>query len=211
MRAKHRPSQVELGFPAVVKTAEPGAHKTEHGGVALDLATPGMRRLAAERNRRAAHRATDDRGWRRATRRFRPGSRFWATLAAFGPGGVQAEFHRRGAPPACPGRRHRRPSSSLEARPAASSQASEGHLAADADALVDLVARLARLGEDHAEVAELDLNPYPRAGDRLRGGRCARPDLLAHLPGHPEDLVAARSSAAFPQGVQRYRLRRNGH
>ncbi len=28
----------ELGFPAVVKTAAPGAHKTETGGVALDLA-----------------------------------------------------------------------------------------------------------------------------------------------------------------------------
>ena len=28
---------VELGFPAVVKTAEAGAHKTESGGVALDL------------------------------------------------------------------------------------------------------------------------------------------------------------------------------
>ena len=28
----------EVGFPVVVKTAEPGAHKTETGGVALDLA-----------------------------------------------------------------------------------------------------------------------------------------------------------------------------
>ena len=28
----------ELGFPAVVKTAAPGAHKTETGGIALDLA-----------------------------------------------------------------------------------------------------------------------------------------------------------------------------
>ena len=34
-----------------------------------------------------------------------------------------------------------------------------GRPAADADALVDLVGRLARLGEDHPEVAELDLNP----------------------------------------------------
>ena len=39
----------ELGFPAVVKTAEPGAHKTEQGGVALDLATPEEVRAAAER------------------------------------------------------------------------------------------------------------------------------------------------------------------
>jgi hypothetical protein len=34
-----------------------------------------------------------------------------------------------------------------------------GRPAADADALVDLLGRLSRLGEDLPEVAELDLNP----------------------------------------------------
>ena len=33
----------ELGFPAVVKTAVPGAHKTDSGGIALDLARRGRR------------------------------------------------------------------------------------------------------------------------------------------------------------------------
>ena len=39
----------ELGYPVVLKTAEAGAHKTEQGGVALDLTDPAEVRLAAER------------------------------------------------------------------------------------------------------------------------------------------------------------------
>ena len=39
----------ELGFPAVVKSAEPGAHKTETGGVALNLADAEEVRAAAAR------------------------------------------------------------------------------------------------------------------------------------------------------------------
>ena len=39
----------EFGYPVVVKTAEPGAHKTETGGVAIDLETPPAVREAANR------------------------------------------------------------------------------------------------------------------------------------------------------------------
>src|SRR5262249_44204986 len=39
----------ELGYPAVVKTAAPGAHKTDIGGVALDLRDEAAVRAAAER------------------------------------------------------------------------------------------------------------------------------------------------------------------
>ena len=39
----------ELGFPVVIKTATPGAHKTELGGIALDLADADAVRAAAER------------------------------------------------------------------------------------------------------------------------------------------------------------------
>ena len=39
-----------LGFPAGVKTALPGAHKTETGGVALDLADAEAVRTAAARS-----------------------------------------------------------------------------------------------------------------------------------------------------------------
>jgi len=39
----------ELGYPAVVKTAAPGAHKTETGGIALDLADDAAVAAAATR------------------------------------------------------------------------------------------------------------------------------------------------------------------
>ena len=39
----------ELGFPVVLKTAAPGAHKTEQGGIALDLADEAAVLDAAER------------------------------------------------------------------------------------------------------------------------------------------------------------------
>ena len=39
----------ELGYPVVVKTAAPGVHKTDVGGVALDLRDEGQVRAAAER------------------------------------------------------------------------------------------------------------------------------------------------------------------
>ncbi len=39
----------ELGYPVVVKTAAPGAHKTESGGIALDLAGDEAVRAAVER------------------------------------------------------------------------------------------------------------------------------------------------------------------
>ena len=45
-----------------------------------------------------------------------------------------------------------------------------GAPAADAAALVDLVHRLSRLGEDIPEVAELDLNPVLALPTELRRG-----------------------------------------
>ena len=50
-----RSPRPELGFPVVVKTAAPGAHKTESGGVALDLA----RRRCGASGRRADRRPGD--------------------------------------------------------------------------------------------------------------------------------------------------------
>ena len=43
-----RPLPARLGFPAVVKTAVPGVHKTDIGGVALDLRDAAQVRAAAE-------------------------------------------------------------------------------------------------------------------------------------------------------------------
>ena len=154
----------ELGFPVVVKSATPGAHKTETGGVALDL--------------------HDDEGIRSATDRIggpvlvqpmiRHGTELLAglvqdpvfgPLVAFGPGGVLAELIGE---------------ASFRMAPLTDVDAVElvtggkagrlvrgfrGAPAADATALADLVQRLARLGEDIPAVAELDLNPVLARSD----------------------------------------------
>lgn len=148
----------ELGFPVVVKTAEPGAHKTEQGGVVLDLATPEDVRMAAERIG----------GPLVVQPMVEGGVEFLAglvqdpvfgPLVAFGPGGVLAELIGEAQfrlAPIADEDAHELVNGGKAGRLVAGFR---GRPAADADALVDLVGRLARLGEDHPEVAELDLNP----------------------------------------------------
>ena len=55
-----------------------------------------------------------------------------------------------------------------------------GHAPADAAALTDLVHRLARLADDNAEVAELDLNPVLALPDG-----CTAVDARIRLRSHP--------------------------
>jgi acetate---CoA ligase (ADP-forming) len=148
----------ELGFPVVVKTAAPGAHKTEQGGVALDLATPGEVREAAERI-----------GGPVIVQKMIIGGvellaglvqdPVFGPLVAFGPGGVLTELI--GEARFCPV-----PLTDVDARELVSTGKTgrlvggfRGRVAADTESLVDLLGRLSRLGEDLPEVAELDLNP----------------------------------------------------
>ena len=148
----------ELGYPAVVKTAEAGAHKTDTGGVALDLRDEAAVRAAAERIG----------GPLIVQPMLRGGAELLAgvvqdpvfgPLVAFGPGGVLAELIGE---------------AQFRLAPLTDVDADElvhggkagrlvagfrGAPPADAEALADLLHRLARLGEDLPEVAELDLNP----------------------------------------------------
>ena len=154
----------ELGFPVVVKTAAAGAHKTESGGVALNL--------------------TDEAEVRGATRRIggpvlvqpliRGGAELLAgavqdpvfgPLVAFGAGGVFAELI---------GQAQFRlaPLTDLDARELVRDgkagtlvRGYRGAPPADEDALVDLLLRLSQLAADHPEVAELDLNPVLALAD----------------------------------------------
>ena len=146
-----------LGFPVVLKSAEAGAHKTEQGGVALDLRDESQVREAAERI-----------GAVLVQPMVRGGAELLAgvvqdpvfgPLVAFGPGGVLAELIG---------------DASFRIAPLTDIDAEElvsegkvgrlvagfrGAPAADVGALVDLLHRLSRLAEDLPEVAELDLNP----------------------------------------------------
>ena len=155
----------ELGFPAVVKSAAAGAHKTETGGVALDLEDEAAVRAAAERI-----------GFPVLVQPMLPGGTellaglvqdpVFGPLVAFGPGGVFAELIG---------------DASLRIAPLTDFDAEElvtsgkagrlvrgyrGAEPADAAALVDLVHRLAALGDDLPAVAELDLNPVLGFPDR---------------------------------------------
>jgi acetyl coenzyme A synthetase (ADP forming)-like protein len=176
----------ELGFPAVVKTAAPGAHKTETGGIALDLAS--------------------DEAVSGATARIGPPvivqpmlsggvellagvvqDPVFGPLVAFGPGGVFAELIGEAAFRIAP--LTDVDAEELVTRGKAGRLVSgfRGAPAADRNALVDLVHRLGRLGEDFPAVAELDLNPVLALPDR-----CVAVDARVRIRA-PSAVVRAKS------------------
>jgi acyl-CoA synthetase (NDP forming) len=155
----------ELGFPVVLKTAVPGAHKTEQGGIALDLADEAAVLEAAEQI-----------GAPLLVQPFVRGDTellagavqdpVFGPLVAFGPGGVFAELI---------GEAQFRlaPLTDLDAHELVRTGKAgplvagfRGAQQADAAALVDLLLRLSRLADDLPEVAELDLNPVLALPDR---------------------------------------------
>jgi acyl-CoA synthetase (NDP forming) len=142
----------------VVKTAAPGAHKTESGGIALDLQDEQQVRDAVERITAPV-----------IVQQYLSGGTellagvvqdpVFGPLVAFGPGGVFAELIG---------------DATFRVAPLTDVDAEElvtggkagrlvagfrGSPPADTAALEDLVHRLGRLAEDVPEVAELDLNP----------------------------------------------------
>ncbi len=154
----------DLGYPVVVKSAVPGAHKTDSGGVALNLADAGEVRAAAERigapllvqplvtgGAELLAGAVQD--------------PVFGPLVAFGPGGVLAELI---------GQAQFRlaPLTDVDARELVRTGKAgrlvagfRGKPPADEDALADLMLRLSRLADDLPEVAELDLNPVLALGN----------------------------------------------
>jgi acetyl coenzyme A synthetase (ADP forming)-like protein len=154
----------ELGFPAVVKSAEPGAHKTETEGVALNLAD-------AEEVRAA----TDRIGAPVLVQPMLAGSAellagvvqdpVFGPLVAFGPGGVFAELIGHAGFRIAPLTDADAHELVTTGKTGALVRGFRGKPAADEPALVDLVHRLSRLGDDLHEVAELDLNPVIASPD----------------------------------------------
>jgi acetyl coenzyme A synthetase (ADP forming)-like protein len=155
----------ELGFPAVVKSAAAGAHKTETGSIALDLEDEAGVRAAAERIGFPVVVQPMLRGGTELLAGLLQDPVF-GPLVAFGPGGVFAELIGE---------------ATLRIAPLTDIDAEElvtagkagrlvrgfrGAEPADPAALVDLVHRLAALGEDLPAVAELDLNPVLGFPDR---------------------------------------------
>jgi acetyl coenzyme A synthetase (ADP forming)-like protein len=148
----------ELGYPVVLKTAAPGAHKTEAGGVILDLGDDDAVRVAAERIRGPLLVQPFVRGGAELLAGAVQDPVF-GPLVAFGPGGVLAELI---------GEAQFRlaPLTDLDAAELVRSGKAgrlvagfRGTPPADEGALLDLLVRLSLLAHDFPEVAELDLNP----------------------------------------------------
>ena len=148
----------ELGFPSVVKTAEAGVHKTEIGGVALNLTNEDEVRAAAERigSTVLVQPMVSDGTEVLAGLVQDP---VFGALVAFGPGGELAELVGEAGFAIAP-------LTDADAEELVSSgkvgrlvRGYRGRPAADERALAALLHRLSRLGYEHPEVAELDLNP----------------------------------------------------
>jgi acyl-CoA synthetase (NDP forming) len=147
-----------LGRPIVVKTAAAGVHKTESGGVALDLQTDDEIRAAAEHigGPLLVQPMIEDGTELLAGIVQDP---LFGPLVAFGPGGVFAEL--------IGGAQFRiAPLTDLDAvelvqggKAGQLVSGFRGAAAVDAEALAELMHRLSALAVDLPEVAELDLNP----------------------------------------------------
>jgi len=155
----------ELGFPVVVKSAAAGAHKTESGGVALDLRDADQVRAAVARV-----------GAPVLVQQFVKGGAellaglvqdpMFGPLVAFGPGGVLAELIGDASFRIAPLTDAEARDLVLSGKAGKLVRGFRGAPAANEEALVDLVLRLARLADDFPEVAEPDLNPVVALPDR---------------------------------------------
>jgi acetate---CoA ligase (ADP-forming) len=176
----------DFDFPVVLKTAAPGAHKTEQGGIALDLADEAAVREAAERI-----------GPPLLVQPFVKGGAellagavqdpVFGPLVAFGPGGVLAELigeARFSLAPLTDRDAEELVRSGKAGRLVAGFR---GAPPADETALVDLLLRLSLLADDLPEVAELDLNPVLALPDR-----CVAVDVRVRVA-PPADLRRAKS------------------
>ena len=148
----------------VVKSAAAGVHKTESGGVAVNLGEETEVRAAVDRIGLPVLVQPMIRGGAELLAGAVQDPVF-GPLVAFGPGGVLAELI---------GQAQFRlaPLTELDARELVHAGKAgrlvagfRGAPPADEDALVDLLVRLSRLAEDVPEMAELDLNPVLALAD----------------------------------------------
>ncbi len=155
----------ELGFPVVVKTAAAGAHKTETGGIALDLAGEDDVRAAVERIGGPVLVQPMVQGGVELLAGVVEDPVF-GPLVAFGPGGVFTELIGEAQFRLAPLTRSDAEDLVLTGKAGRLVRGFRGRPPAEAGSLVDLVLRLALLADDIPEIAELDLNPVIGLPDR---------------------------------------------
>ncbi len=155
----------ELGYPVVVKTTAAGVHKTERGGVALDLRDEEQVRAAVERIGAPVLVQAYVSGGAELLAGVVQDPVF-GPLVAFGPGGVLAELIGAAGFRLAPLTTVDAQELVLGGKAGQLVRGFRGASPAKAEALVDLVHRLSLLAEDLPEVAELDLNPVIALPDR---------------------------------------------
>jgi acyl-CoA synthetase (NDP forming) len=176
----------ELGLPVVVKSAEAGVHKTEIGGVALDLRTNEAVRAAAERIGAPVLVQPMIRGGAELLAGVVQDPVF-GPLVAFGPGGVLAELIGEAAFRIAPLTDLDAEELVLSGKAGTLVRGFRDAPPASVESLVDLVLRLAQLGEDFPQVAELDLNPVLALPDR-----CVAVDARIRI-GRPVEAFRAKT------------------
>ncbi|WP_374447512.1 GNAT family N-acetyltransferase [Stella sp.] len=185
-----------LGLPAALKILSPDiTHKTDVGGVALDLADPAAVKAAAERMlRTVARHAPDARiaGFTVQPMVARPGAfelilgivddRTFGPVLLFGQGGVAVEVlddKALGLPPLDEVLAREMIGRTRVSRLLAGFR---GRPPADVDGIVHALVRLSELAADHPEIVEVDINPLLADADgvialdaRIRVARAERP------------------------------------
>ena len=149
---------LELGLPAVLKTVAAGAHKTEEGGVALDLRDEPQVRAAAERIGPPVLVQPMVSGGAELLAGIVQDPVF-GPLVAFGPGGVFAELIGDAAFRLAPITDVDAQELVLGGKAGRLVRGFRGAPPSDVGSLTDLLHRLSQLAQDLPEVAELDLNP----------------------------------------------------
>ena len=147
-----------IGFPVVVKSAEAGAHKTETGGIALDLTSEDAVRSAVERIGSPVVVQPMISGGTELLAGLVQDPVF-GPLVAFGPGGVLAELIGEASFRIAPLTDIDAEELVQEGKAGRLVRGFRGAPPSSVAALVDLVHRLSRLGLEQPAVAELDLNP----------------------------------------------------
>jgi acyl-CoA synthetase (NDP forming) len=155
----------ELGFPVVLKTAAPGAHKTESGGIALDLADEAAVLDAAKRIGPPFLLQPYIKGGAELLAGALEDPVF-GPLVAFGPGGVFAELIGQAQFRLAPLTDRDAEELVRSGKAGRLVAGFRGTPPADEGALVDLLLRLSLLAEDLPEVVELDLNPVLALPDK---------------------------------------------
>jgi acetyl coenzyme A synthetase (ADP forming)-like protein len=171
----------ELGFPVVVKSAAAGAHKTDTGAIALDLADGDAVRAAFERIGAPALVQPMVLGGIELLAGVVEDPVF-GPLVAFGPGGIFTELIGEAQFRLAPLTEVDAEELVLTGKAGRLVAGLRGMPHADAASLIDLVLRLARLADDIPEIAELDLNPviaFPEGCVAVDARVRVRPDSRA--------------------------------